>query len=502
MEKSQLLLYPDFLNSIQKQKKTEEKIRLCLDFMHKAISQEKIPAFRDFWEAKKLCLELFKEKIPSYTRSIFWKEYLELSREIRKLKEILDEQSLYAQEQIALAVNAIEKELSRGEEFQGELDLLEVPSIVKHNALSYREIQRELDLLNTFAGKLNALRKELIQVHMRLKQKNQFFQQLSQLGDQVFPKRKEYIKRISDLFMQDVKEFAAIRVIPPYFERKEQIKALQNFAKELTISTQTFSETREILSHCWDILKGQEKEEKKQSKEGLEKIIPKIAAFQEECKKAEVSFSQAEEKIASFFKEMKELKLGYEEIKTVRRQLLEIRKDLEEKEKNRKIEEKRILELERKKQEETIKDLLGSLQKFLDQAEGLTHDALVEKWEALVKEGKGLSNIGIERELFENRLDAIVDHIQEKKWQNLLGNSLESSEEIVSSLHSLLDERHKKRQKLKESIEIHRRAVGSSSLSVKESMLYQELLSEERLRLDFIETMIEEIEEKLFDLEG
>ena len=101
--------------------------------------------------------------------------------------------------------------------------------------------------------------------------------------------------------------------------------------------------------------------------------------------------------------------------------------------------------------------------------------------------------------MLQSRLDTLFDHIQEKKWQALLEE--ETAEEISSSLHGLLDDRHKVRRKVKANIELYRKTLGGSALSMEESLLTQELASSEKLRLDAIETMIEEIEEKLFDLE-
>lgn len=498
MEKNTESVKTEFLNELEGKKKIEEKIRFCLDYMRGALSQEKIPAFRDFWEAKRSCLDLFKEKISAHSRTVFWAEYLELSEEIRKVKEVLDEQSSFAQEQIELAIQAIEQDLVRKDELSEDDPLPDIPKSVMRNGSLYISLQQEVGILNNFAGRLNALRKELIHLNLRIKLKNRCFDRLSKIGDTVFPRRKELIKEISDLFSQDVERFAVEITTPPFFERKEEIKALQNFAKALTLSTPAFSQTRETLSQCWDQIKDLEKQKRIDSKESLEKISPKIELLKEECAKGEWTLAQFEEKCQEIFEEMKEEKLGFEESKSLKKKLFDLKKPLEEKEKKRKEEEKLAAQLELKRQKETAARLTEDLLELLNQAEALPLDALVEKWDAFVKEEKSLSSVGIEKEMLETRLDAIADHIQEKRWQTLSG---QNPEEIASSLHSLLDERHKARRKLKERLEFHRKTVGGSSLNFEESMLYQELMAEEKLRLDSIETMIEEIEETLFDLD-
>lgn len=133
-----------------------------------------------------------------------------------------------------------------------------------------------------------------------------------------------------------------------------------------------------------------------------------------------------------------------------------------------------------------------------DRAESLTLDALVEKWETLVKEEKAACPVGLDGGRIACQLDAVYDHIQEKQWHALREDQ---SEEGIQQLHALLDSRHKARRKLKESLESYRKTVGGSGLSLEQSLLYQEMIGEEKLRLDAIETMIEELEEKLFDME-
>lgn len=431
--------YSEFLTQVEEAQTTEEKLKNCLSFMREALSREKIPAFKDFWEAKSLCLTLFKEKLTARSRALLWKEYVELSDEIRKVKEILDEESQFAKEQIELAISSIEEELARG---ASPLDPEILPQPLKEKGSFYLEAQGELNQLNPFAGRINALRKELMQMQMRIKTKNHLFDRLSQMGNQIFPKRKELIEALSAQYAQDVETFVQEKFSldnPPYFPLKEAIKGLQSFSKQLSLNTKVFKQCREKLSTCWDQIK---------EKEGRLKL------------------------------ERTEKRKQEKEIQEKRQELREADRQREEKEK------------------EAIKHLISHLGEIIDQAEALSLDALVEKWDALVKEGKTLNPTGVEKALLENRFGAVFDHIQEKKWQ-----SLEGSDDLAAALQDLLEERIGEKKKIKEALEDHRKTVGGSTLSLEESMLYQELIGEEKLRFDTLETMIEEIEEKLFDLE-
>jgi hypothetical protein len=103
--------FSTFKMQFEQKNDPEEKIRCAIDFMKGTLSHAGAPRFRDFWEARKECLPLFKENISPKSRALFWQEYVDLSVEARRLKEILDEQSVFAFEQIDLAIQALVKDL-------------------------------------------------------------------------------------------------------------------------------------------------------------------------------------------------------------------------------------------------------------------------------------------------------------------------------------------------------------------------------------------------------
>ena len=140
--------------------------------MRGSISQEGSPRFREFWESRRLVLPFFKENLNPAIRAKLWGEYVELTVEARRLKEILEEQSAFAMEQIDLAIQAIEGDLSNFENLlgqQGDISFPEVSQTILQKADVYNRIQRELNLLNTLASRLNGLRKEIIKTDMRIR---------------------------------------------------------------------------------------------------------------------------------------------------------------------------------------------------------------------------------------------------------------------------------------------------------------------------------------------
>ncbi len=496
-----------FRAELEGKEKLEEKLRCCLFFMKEALSQEKIPAFRDFWEAKRLCLFLFKESLPGRVRMILWKEYLEITEEVREVKKVLDEQSSFAEEQIDLAIQGLKEELNNFSTQVKEVRF-DVPSSLKlQNRTVYEEKQRELDLFNFYAGRLQALRKELIKTQMRIRSKNRFFGELSKVGDQIFPRRKELIQEISSACEEDIDRFVSKEFSlssPPYFGLKDQIKALQGFAKALTLSTSSFNKVREALSGCWEQIREKERnfreeraEQREETKKKLQGLSPKIEALKEEALSFSVTLEEAEKKARALVEEVKELRVGRDEMKSLRSELDGILKPLVDKVREEEQKQKAAEEEKKRERIEKQEALFTHVRELLDQAEGMELKPLLDKWEALQKEGEGLFGEGTKGAILESRLGAIFDHVQEKKWESILE---ENGEGLTSSLHLLLEERIKEKRKVKGAIEAYRKIVGGSSLNLEQSMLYQELLGEEKLRLDTIETLIEEIEEKLFDL--
>ncbi|MCB1136913.1 MAG: hypothetical protein KDK78_11645, partial [Chlamydiia bacterium] len=361
----------------------EERLRVVVDFMSASLSQEGTPHFKHFWDARKLCLPLFKEQINPAVRATLWEEYSNLSREARRLKEILDEQAAFAVEQIEIAVSGLEHELATVEhelERQPRLDFGPHCEALEAHYSVYDSVQRELGLLNAYASRINALRKELIRTEMRIRQKNKFFHRLSKAGDSVFPRRKELIKEVSDVFCQDIEalvnaEFKSGRLERPLFEYREEIKALQGVAKLLTLNTHAFTHTRALLSQCWDQVKDVEKERRKFRaekkavfKENMDKLEGQISSFREEYAAGEMSLSDASKALDAISEEMRRTDLGREEVVKLREDLSAARAPVAERQKAQ--------EAERRKQEDERKQrLLGQVQEVRERALALVASA-------------------------------------------------------------------------------------------------------------------------------
>lgn len=491
----------------------EEKISLCLEFMRKSLSESQVPRFKDFWDAKNLCLPIFKESLPPSVRSKLWAEYVELSTEVRRLKEILDEQSAFAVEQIDLAIAALEKDLQQYEQALSSAAPFKIPeecSSLKKKGESYSKIQHELNLLNTLASRVNALRKEVMKTEMRIRHKNKFFERLSKAGDNIFPKRKELIKQVSADFTADIQAFAKdnfegeMGKKTPLFALREEIKALQQLAKELTLDTQSFTQTRLELSRLWDLLREKEKERKKESEEKKEVfkknydlVMDKIKPFAERCKGENFSMEEASKQAQDISSLMKELELGREEVRLLKEELQKARQPVYDRIRQQEEAREKVIQEAHRQKREKFETVQKQIDDVLARIETETIEALAAEKERLSKEVDALSLTSAEKDILQHKIKEIRDRIHDKKEKSLSAADLKSLEE----LRKVLEERKAQRQEIKTHLESYRRALSGSGFDFEKAMRYRELLDEEKARLEKVNEAIDEIEDKIADFE-
>lgn len=121
------------------------KLQVIIEKMEAALSQGGTPNFKLFWDLRKICLEIFKENVTPVQRAVSWNKYRELSKEAKKLKDLFDEQSAFAVEQIDIAVKALEADLETFEEHvgkAGDVDLGEIPKSFEFKRGQYASIQK------------------------------------------------------------------------------------------------------------------------------------------------------------------------------------------------------------------------------------------------------------------------------------------------------------------------------------------------------------------------
>jgi hypothetical protein len=506
-----------FLKQVQDEENLDEKLRLAVDFMEVSLSQGGTPHFRNFWEARRLCLPLFKENISASLRGQLWAKYSELSKEARRLKDLLDEQSAFAVEQIEMAIKALEQDIENFEEqvlISTLSEQIVFPEVLKEKQASYESIQKQLNVLNLQASRINGLRKELLKTEMRVRQKNKFFQRLSLAGDKIFPCRKDLIKQISQQFVEDVSQFVQVHFNeelihdPSLYVLREEIKALQGLAKVLTLNTNAFTQTRIRLSECWDLIKVKEKERKKERaqqktvfKQNAENIHAQIADFKEKFESGAFSVVEAQKNLDDISYHMRQVDLGRDEIKELREQLSEARRPIQEKiraEDQARLEEENEREFKKK---EKYRGLKESVESLINRQESLDADALTKERDFLLTEIQDAAITKIEKQELERLLKPLRDSISEKKEKALLDLS-DDDRQAFEQLKDVLGQRKIRRDEVKAQLEILRKSAGSSSLDFEKAMNLNVQINEEKERLEKMVLGVKEIETKIMQLQN
>lgn len=505
--------FAEFQEKLGKLEKADEKIRQCLDFMRVALSQSKTPRFKDFWEGKRICLPLFKEALSPSTRSHLWSEYVEISTEGRRLKEILDEQSAFAVEQIDLAISALEKDLETYEELLKQIPEFHIPDschCLTAKKESYNTIQRELYLLNTLAARVTALRKEVIKTEMRIRTKNKFFERLSKLGDNIFPRRKELIKNISSQFIADIEAFVKNdfegEKIPVYVLRDE-IKSLQAMAKLLSLDTHAFTETRLLLSKCWDLLKQKDQDRKQENVERKEEfqknfdlVMDKIKPLAEKCQSETFSLDDAMKQTTEILNMMKDLELGREDVRLLKDELFKARKPILDRLREAESAREKVIEDQLRQKREKIELFKKEIDTILAQMDQMPSEEISKEKDRLAKELQLLPVTAAERELLEDSLKLLRDRLIDKKEKAMMALP-EAELRSLEQLKKMLQERKSQRDEIKSQLEEYRKALSGSGFDFEKAMRYGELIDAEKARLDKANNAIEEIEEKISELQ-
>lgn len=505
--------FEKFIAEMEAKPDNETKLQCAIDFMESSLAQSGTPHFKSFWEARNICLQLFKENISPVLRTILWAKYNELSKEARRLKEILDEQSAFAVEQIEIAIKALELDIdSIGEQLNKHpsLDLGQAVAALAPHVKRYQEIQIELNLLNTYASRINGLRKELIRTEMRVRLKNKFFQRLSSAGDKVFPRRKELIKEVSQYFIEDIDKFIEQHFKGNFhdslFTLREEIKALQNIAKLLTLNTHAFTHTRMRLSESWDLIKNEEKERKKerahqkaQFKVNFDDAMQRIRSFIETYQASPSSISEATNQLDQIATYIRTLELGKDEWRLLRDELNIARRPILERIEQEEAQRQQHHQDRENERRNKYKEIKSQLEELLKSQDKYSLDELTGMRDTTIEAMNALALNKVEKQELERSLKSIRDVISDKKESSLLQLS-DDDRQSIQQLKVVLQQRKERRQEIKDQMETLRKAGGGSGLDFEQAMNYNAQIAMEKDRLEKINQGIKEIEQKIIQL--
>ncbi|MGR3973383.1 MAG: hypothetical protein QRY72_02245 [Candidatus Rhabdochlamydia sp.] len=501
------------LNSISS---LEEKIGLYLAQMRTALGEKK-PRFKDYWDLKQLCLPLFKEKVSPTVRHQLWEEYTQLSGEARHLKSVLDEQSTFAIEQIELAIGAVEHDLTQRDEWIHDRVFLEFPEdcyLLSVNGQIYAELQQELVFLNTFATRITALRKEIIQTEMRIRFKNKFFDRLSLAGDHIFPRRRELIQKVSSQFSHDVMEFSGcyfsekISYQRPPMNLRQEIKALQTLAKVLTLDAATFNQTRLELSKCWNLLKERDLERKKDFEKKREVyqqneacVMEKIAELAARCQDAHFTSEEASKMSGEILSFMKTVDLGRESVQLLKEEISKAKAPITAKVEQLQQAREKENEIHQRQRVEKIEQFRANLAQIIQDIDNNSLESLFKEREKFQQQLITLQLTHAEKELLENEIKIFRDLIIDKKEKAILSLSPEQKQSL-DSLYLHLSDWKEQKTEIRNQLEVYRKALAGSGFDFEKAIRYKELVENEKLRLDRVNATIEKLEKQIDEVEG
>lgn len=506
----------DMVAAVEEQPDVEAKLTVAIAFMERAMGQKDSPDFRTFYALRKICQELFRGSVAAGLRQKLWGRYSELQDEARRLKQILDEESDFAVEQIEIAVKGLEEELRdlpKLLEQAPELPLSATVKALKETFEEYVSMQKELQLLNACAARIHSLRKELMRTPMRIGQKNRFFHRLSVAGDAVFPRRKELMGLISTRFLADVETFskdllAKENLSEMVFFLREEVKAFQHYAKLFTLNPKAFNRVRAELGACWEKLREAEKEHRKEraklrvvSQANMQKVEAELEEANSAFTAGTLTVDEGKQKVDGWISSMRTLELDRDafrllqgKVRTFREKLLDTLRSAEE-----------LRQREQKAREQERRAALLLLREQVDRlihgAPSFTSEALAKEYTALAAQIEQSTAQRAEKLELQRRLRPIRDAITEKKAQELLALPPETRE-VAQQLHALLESHLQQRNEIRTQLEEYRAQQSLSGQNFAQALTLREQVQEEKERLARLDAVIEEIATKLADIAG
>jgi archaellum component FlaC len=490
-----------FVNEVQKLGTPDEKLERTVVFMQEVLEGGGVHQFREFWEARRLCLELFQTPIHPTVRVRLWTRYSELCREARRLKELFEEQSSYVTEQIEKAIDAIEEDfagLSTKLTSMPEIQALRACRTIQAHLDQYQALQHELSYLNAFASRITSLRKEVLKTEIRHKQKARLLDRLRALGDGIYPRRKQAIQDVSVLFIADVDAFIQATFVGELkthelFDGREEIKTLQGIGKLLTLSTEAFTKTRLQLSECWDSIKTVLREKKKAQTEQRQafrhhrdEIMAELDTVKAGIEGKTLIAEDARKQLRQIDTRMHTLSLGNQDIRLIREIVRTLEALVEPKSEGS---EKKACFQEKGGHRKRAADFFARAAEIigfsspLHEVEEAYRDFVQTTCEEALSKADRLE------------LDRLISKIRKKieglRYERMPSLSLEV--DVVEQLSAL----EHMRADMKHQLDVWRKASGGFGCDFSEGLRYSELAEEEKARLGRIDAMIQELQERL-----
>lgn len=455
----------------------DERIDKMLVYMQTQLSHGELHPLSRFWKMRKFCLDHFKENIPASKRLRLWEKYRLVIDDIMKLKQMIDEKSTFEKEQIEQALGSISLDIEKLDQLisqEKEISIPKCPCLQK-NASFYQSAQKELNVFSSYAKKLNALKKEILSLDISFKKKQEILDRIHLLADQVFPKKRELLKNVSHKYIDDIQffikhHFSEDEIKTPIFQLKDQIKQLQLFAKVISLNVEAFSQTRQLLSECWDKLKSYESNQRKMKEEKKALSEENFKMLSEKIAKLKTQKASLEKE--TFSKEVKLLGQSIQREDILKFQKKQLQDQLD------KIDDTGLSHPNASEEEVNflnVKKELQLIQENLRHWDFQTLDSQIKSFYQLLEETRILDSqqTKMERELF-NLKESMVSKLLEEIKDRI------DIEEMSIQIDSF-------KSSLKRDMENYRKILSSSNQSIEKAIVYNELLMQSKALFNSLE---------------
>lgn len=469
----------------------DEKAKMLVGFMSGAISSDTEQNFKDFWRAKTVLMELFKEKLDPIVRATVWDEFNRLCKEARLMQDHIDKEASFEIEQIEKALAAIEQEMAHLDERAEKVEGVEIPRFPKNKqALGDRfsRLRKKLHLLDSACDRLVALRDEIIKMQVRISRKNGLLNRLSKVGDVAFPERKALGSEMSEMFEKMCEDFMQsnfaeraglqLQSRVPLKVLVDEIKQMQRMAKQFRVSGPVWRKTREMLSKAWEVV-NKEFDAKRKADEGMkevfeancQRLMDKIEALKVQTKK-----ENFEKQVGELYAEVKRAQVGTTHQESLKKALEAKENAFYDQVKSGIEQEDQQIKNRAKKREEQIEQLVKEIEAA---HKGMKKQPLEALDETLVGFDEVINQINPildEEILYMSELNGLIEHY------------LELSEDEENSALNYRMDRKKYRTYLKSLLSRLKEAGKSCGLDLEKMFVYQEIYAEEKKRFDGLDS--------------
>jgi len=477
----------------------QQRIEGFLQFMKQQLNPQS-PNFRDFWEARKECAICFRELEDAHAKTQYLDQLQNLCAEAKGLKVLLDEQSQFAMEQISLAIDGVEKEIDLVQQQNHDWKPQHAPVKGQFDQEFYAISQGLLNWLNGFSTRISGLRKELMKTDMRVRHKNKLFSRLSQVGDKIFPPRKNLIREVSEHFVHDVEHFtqrlleaANLHVI----SAKEDVKNWQSLAKELTLNTHAFKKSRELLSQCWEHLKKLDKQlhsQRQAEKSGRKARCQVFVDQLEEIKKLHEAGQLVERmlltRLDDLLRKARKEDLLKEDAEALRQSVMALKQPILDKQDQERAALVQKRDEAQKAHDTVYQAAVAKMQASLEQADESSYNSMKAEYDA-VSERLNLTHE--ERQVLLKMMSQVAESTLDRRVDRLIAESKKAG----INYKDLYRELHDCRTQLRSLLESHKKDAGASGLSFERAMILSDRMNREKQRIERVESVMLDVQEKI-----